>query len=161
MVISHNETGTVALCLNGDETLETQDIAELNDPQDYMAMSHPIHWGGPVAKESIWMLHDDFWTSTNTMEIGNGVCVSSDIEMLEALKEGDTPRLFRVVNGFCSWAPGQLEAELEGTGPWDKRHAWLVAPCPDLETLLDCPIEDVWTQATALSAQSAVASWLN
>jgi putative transcriptional regulator len=161
MVISHNDTGTVALCLNGDETLETQDIDEECGPWDYMAQSYPIHWGGPVAKDSIWMLHDDLWSSTNTVEIGTGTAISSDIEMLESLKAGDTPKAFRVMNGFCSWAPGQLAAELEGLGHRDQRHAWLVAPCPDLETLLDCDIEDLWEEATALSAQSAVDRWLN
>jgi putative transcriptional regulator len=160
MVISHNESGTVALCLNGPTDIETQDIQELRDPNDTVVMSHPIYWGGPVARESIWMLHNSDWQSTNTLEIEDGLAVSSDLEMLEALKAGDTPGTFRVFSGFASWAPGQLEAELEGEGQWSKKHAWLVAPCEDLEVLLECPLEDVWQYATELSANSAVSSWL-
>jgi putative transcriptional regulator len=161
MVISHNDTGTVALCLNGAADISTEDLAELGQLDNTMAMDHPIHWGGPVARESIWMLHTTEWTSSNTLEISDDVAVSSDLEMLEAVRQGETPYCFRIVNGFASWAPGQLEAELEGYGPHDKRHAWLVAPSGDLETLLDCPIEDLWTLATSLCAQSAVDSWLN
>jgi putative transcriptional regulator len=161
MVISHNDTGTVALCLNGSSELGTEDLAELGQLDNTLAMNHAVHWGGPVARESIWMLHSSEWTSSNTLEISDKVAVSSDLEMLEAIRQGETPFTFRVVNGFASWAPGQLAAELEGHGPWDKRHAWLVAPSDDLETLLECPIEDLWTLATGLCAQSAVDSWLN
>jgi putative transcriptional regulator len=161
MVISHNDTGTVALCLNSPTDIETEDIAELRDPKNFTAMSYPIYWGGPVAKESIWMLHNSDWSSANTMEIADGVAVSSDVEMLKSLKNGDCPGTFRVMAGFASWAPGQLAAELEGSGSWKKNHAWLVAPCTDLETMLECPLEDVWTYATGLCAQNAVDSWLN
>jgi putative transcriptional regulator len=160
MILSDNESGTIALCLNKPMDLETGDLDEIADPNNISAMSHPIYWGGPVGRESIWMLHDDAWCSDNTMEVGPGVRVSSDREMLEALSEGDCPQTFRVMAGFASWAPGQLAAELEGEGPWDKNHAWLVAPTYDLETLLECPVEELWAYATELCAQNAVDSWL-
>jgi putative transcriptional regulator len=161
MILSDNESGTVALCLNRPLDLETSDLIELEDPDDVAPMSHPIYWGGPVGKESIWMLHDTGWCSENTMEVGAGVRVSSDREMLDALKQGDCPGSFRLLSGFASWAPGQLQAELEGHGPWDKNHAWLIAPTNDIEWLLECPVEELWEYATALCAQTAVDSWLN
>lgn len=161
MVLSDNSSGTIALCLNSPIELETGDLAELRDPNDTMAMSHPIYWGGPVGRESIWMLHDQDWCSGNTMEVGDGIRVSSDREMLEALKMGDCPNTFRVFAGFASWAPGQLQAELEGHHNRNKNHAWLVAPTHDLEWLLECPVDELWEYATALCAQTAVDSWLN
>jgi putative transcriptional regulator len=161
MILSDNESGTVALCLNRPLDLETSDLIELNDSDDIMTMSHPIYWGGPMGQESIWMLHDDEWCSDNTMEVGPGIRVSSDREMLDALKEGDCPSSFRLVSGFASWAPGQLQAELDGRGNRNRSHAWLVAPTTDLEWLLELPVEEIWEHATALCAQTAVDSWLN
>jgi len=161
MILSDNESGTIALCLNKPTELETSDLKELQDPLNPTIMTHPIYWGGPVAKESIWMLHDDQWCSDNTMVVGPGVRVSSDFEMLEAITQGDCPDSFRVFSGFASWAPGQLVAELEGQGPWKKNQAWLVTPTKELEWLLECPVDELWTMATAMCAQSAVASWLN
>lgn len=160
MVVSHNETGTVAIALNGITELETQDIEDLRDPFDVSPLSHPIFWGGPVAPETLWMIHSGEWCSYNTLEITDNISVTSDIEMLEALKDGDTPKLFRVCSGFASWNPGQLEREMNGTGPWAKQYSWLTAPTLDLEWALECPVEDLWQKATELSAQAAVSSWL-
>lgn len=161
MILSDNDSGTLALCLNKPTSMTTEDIPEIHSAQDPFGIIHPIYWGGPVARESIWMLHSEDWASENTMEVGEGIRVSSDREMLEAIKQGDTPEQFRVFSGFASWAPGQLRAELEGLGPWDKNHSWLVTPTPDLEWLLECPEEDLWTQVTALCAQQTVETWLN
>lgn len=161
LILSDNESGTLALCLNKPTDMTTQDIHEIHDPLDMGSIVYPINWGGPMSRESIWMLHSDDWASENTMEVGPGYRVSSDREMLESIKQGDNPEYFRVFSGFASWAPGQLQAELEGLGRWNKNHAWLVTQAPDIEWIIDCPEEDLWTQATALCAQQTVESWLN
>lgn len=160
MVVSHGSSGTVALALNGESELATEDIAELTDIID-PDISWPIFWGGPRSPESIWMLHDSVWSSENTMEIGRGVSVSSDIEMLAALNRDQGPETFRLFNGYVSWAPGQLAAELEGVRRGVTDPSWLIAPCLDFEEVLACPPEDLWTQATAWAAQTTVNSWLN
>jgi putative transcriptional regulator len=161
MVLSDNESGTLALCLNKPTKMTLGDIPEVQDPNDPYGLHCPINWGGPMARESVWLLHDDQWSSENTMEVGEGYRVSSDLEMLEAIKQGECPEYFRMFTGFASWAPGQLRAELEGQGRWDKNHAWLVTQAPDIEWLMECPEEDLWTQVTALCAQQTVESWLN
>jgi putative transcriptional regulator len=157
MIINHDLSGTVALCLNRPTEITTDDLDELEDiPQ----ISHPIYWGGPVAPDSVWMLHTDEWASRNTMAVAGGCYLTSDRDMLLRIRQGDCPREFRLFTGFASWAPGQLAAELEGRPPWKQQHSWLIAPPADLEDLLECPVEDLWTWATTVSANSAVDRWL-
>lgn len=62
--------------------------------------------------------------------------------------------------GYCSWAAGQLEAELNGHGPWQKQNSWLVAHNLGPEWLLEQPVDDLWTGATTLCSHQAVDSWL-
>lgn len=161
MLLSTNaSSGSVALCLNKPIDLNTADLPEIDDPQEGLAMYHPINWGGPVSSNSIWMLHDDNWVSENTLQVGEGVRVSSDREMLYAIRQGDCPQEFRLFAGFASWVPDQLESELEGRGPWDKNHSWLTVPNPGLDWLFNLPLEELWEQTTELCAQQAVANWL-
>lgn len=161
MIISHNESGTVALCLNKLTEITTEDMPEIDDPNIISPICHPVYWGGPVCAESIWMLHSNEWESENTMEVSDDVKVSSDKVMLSELIRGECPQSFRLLHGFASWSPNQLAAELEGTGSWDKNHSWLITENPGIETLLECPVEELWTMATSLCAQNAVDSWLN
>ena len=160
MIISHNDSGTVALCLNQPTDITTEDMPEIRDPQVFNPLNHPIYWGGPICPESIWMLHSREWDSANTMDVGDDLKISSDMAMLQEIMGGACPNHFRLMHGFASWEAGQLEAELAGTGPWNRNQSWLITQCPDLEILLECPVEELWTMATGLCAQNAVSSWL-
>lgn len=161
MIISHNESGTIALCLNQTTDITTEDMPEIEDPQIVSPLIHPVYWGGPVCPESIWMIHSPEWQSENTMEVTDSVKVSSDKVMLNELQQGLCPQHFRLIHGFASWEPNQLAAELEGRAPWNKKFSWLVTENPGLETLLECPVEELWGLTTSLCAQNAVDSWLN
>lgn len=161
MVVSLDSTGSVALCLNRHTDFTTRDLPDLNQGSEILKMSVPIYWGGPVAPETLWVLHDDQWQSENTMHVNPRISVSSDRKTLEMIIQGESPKTFRIFSGFSAWGPGQLESELAGQKPWNHHHAWLIAPSGDLEQLLECPVEELWGYATGISAQTAVSNWLS
>ena len=107
---SSPSSGSIALCLNQRMDLTTDDLDEFDSPGPRMC--HDIHWGGPTSPESVWLIHDESWRSDNTLAVGPGIRVSSDRAMIEEITQGRGPAEFRLMAGFTSWRPGELEQEL-------------------------------------------------
>jgi putative AlgH/UPF0301 family transcriptional regulator len=93
-----------------------------------LAHTDTLYRGGPVNARALVLLHDNTWYSSNTMQIGEHLAISSDTVMLEKLSEGNTPAHSRLIAGLSGWAPGQLLAEIQGLAPYSAgRSQWLVA----------------------------------
>lgn len=120
----------------------------------------PVYWGGPVSPNTVWMLHDPDWQHDQTVQINEHWSATSHLSMFHHINDGDRPQRFRVFIGCASWAPGQLDHELEGTPPWTQNSSWLTVHRPDPDCLLDSDGDDLWTQATGMSRQQAVDQWI-
>ncbi len=155
----HNK-GAFALCVNRamnftlDEILQDSNVKIVNPP------CLPVYWGGPMSVNSLWMLHSADWSCEGTTMISSAWALTSNEGMFHHIADGDVPRYFRIVMGYASWAPGQLEAELEGEGPWKKNNSWLVAQNLGPDWLLDQDPEELWSSVVTLSSHQAVDSWL-
>lgn len=167
MLTHSHSAGSFALCVNKPTKYTVQDLIEQAtfeldiDIDMDCELQFPLYWGGPVSPSTIWMLHSSDWTLTDTtVEINEQWSMTSNINMFYHLADGDMPREFRIMYGYCSWAPGQLECELAGREPWRPEHAWLVARNLGPEWLFNQASEDLWENATTLSAHQAVDSWL-
>jgi len=146
----HNPAGSIGLLLNKPSTITLHDLCKEKNYQ-LLVQPHPVHTGGPVSNNSLIMLHSDEWRSENTAKAYNNLLISSDNLMVKRIALGDAPTRWRIFGGLCGWAPGQLQAELNGIPPFSKKHRWMLAdPTPEL--IFDSVGEHQWNKAIELSS---------
>ena len=162
MMLTHDhDGGSFALCLNKPSRYICKDILQNLDNLQDLDVQFPMYWGGPMSPGTVWMLHSSEWRiEERTVEINEDWSMTSSESMFVSLADGDCPRQFRLMFGFCSWSPGQLESELKGAPPWNPNHSWLLAANPGAEWIFEQPVEDLWENATTLCSHQAVDSWL-
>lgn len=82
-----------------------------------------VYFGGPVEFGDVWYLFRAPTAPASAIRVCDGVYVSSDHELLLKLLARRKPMQgLRIFVGHAGWAPGQLEAEIEG-GAWTPRRA--------------------------------------
>jgi len=80
-----------------------------------------VHYGGPVSGLQGFVLHSDDLLLESSVRVKDGLAMTSDIKMIEAIASDKGPGQFLIMLGYAGWAPEQLEAEL-------KSNAWFVLP---------------------------------
>jgi putative transcriptional regulator len=98
-----------------------------------------LHYGGPVSPEAGFILHSDDVLFESSTRVKDGIAMTSDPKLFEALARGKGPRQSLLAFGYAGWAPGQLEAEL-------KADAWFVVP-GDKAFIFGKDAEKKWRQA--------------
>ena len=78
-----------------------------------------IHYGGPVSPEAGFILHSDDVLLQSSTRVKDGIALTTDTKLIEAISRGKGPRQLLLAVGYAGWAPGQLEDEL-------KANAWFV-----------------------------------
>jgi putative AlgH/UPF0301 family transcriptional regulator len=106
------------------------------------------------------MLHSTDWLCAHSQELSESWAVTSHAQMLDQLTEPGGPRYSRFMLGHAVWAPGQLQAELEGGQGWSQSQSWLTADNLGVEWLLEQSVEDLWNNTITISGHQAVDSWL-
>lgn len=92
-----------------------------------------IYYGGPIEPDSGFVLHTDDYHGPHTSAIhGNSrLYITSGMSVINDIIAGDGPRDYMILLGHCGWGPGQLEAEIAGTFPYQSR-GWVMTT-PDSE----------------------------
>ncbi len=98
-----------------------------------------VHYGGPVNPTAGFILHTDDVVLDDSTKVKDGLAVTSDVKLLDAMSRGKGPRQALVLMGYAGWAPGQLEAEL-------RAEAWFVVPA-DKALIFGKDAEKKWRQA--------------
>ena len=98
-----------------------------------------LHYGGPVSPNRGFLLHTDEVTSTDTVKVKDGLAMSSDIDILQAIGRGQGPKQYLFMIGYAGWAPGQLRGELDA-------GAWYVVTV-DKSLIFSKDAEHKWQQA--------------
>lgn len=82
-----------------------------------------VYYGGPVEFGTVWYLFRAKTAPATAIRVCDGVYVSSDDKLLlELLGRPQPMEGLRIFIGHAGWAPGQLEAEIQG-GAWIPRRA--------------------------------------
>lgn len=132
----HSSKGAMGLVINRPTDLTVRALLEKIDleVQQEPNADLPVLFGGPVAGERGFVLHtgDREWGSS--LEIVEGIQLTTSRDILEAFAQGLAPEHSLVALGYAGWGEGQLEKELAD-------NAWLVVPA-DLNVLFVLPVEE-------------------
>lgn len=157
-IYEESNGSTIGLVLNKTSERSVEELATHHDLS--FDGEDQIYIGGPINPAALLMLHTDDWACTNTMQVDNGLRVSSDRAMLSRISMGDTPKKWRLYMGMSGWSKGQLDAEIKGIPPFSKKKAWLLAPAKT-KIIFENDPEKMWKQALELAVQEATESYFH
>lgn len=137
----HNQDGSMGLVVNHPTDQSLQEIFEqLNIPcSDEKILKQPLYIGGPVQLEQGFILHGEAGNWLKTIEIADGIHLTSSIDILRAIAAGEGPDNYLVMLGFSGWSSGQLESELQD-------NAWLTTAASS-DLLFHENADDKWQVA--------------
>lgn len=78
--------------------------------------------GGPLENAHGLVLHSDDWKSVESIYVTNTIKLSTSLDILRDLSEGQGPSNALLALGHANWSPGQLEEEMNN-------NLWYIAPC--------------------------------
>ena len=140
-MVKHNEEGAMGLVIN--RPLAKGPVKDLlqgfgieNEDAEGEII---IHYGGPVGANNGFVLHSDDVMLDDSERVKDGIAMTVDPKLIEAMARGKGPRQSMVLFGYAGWAPGQLEGELEA-------GAWHVVPA-DKTLVFSKEADKKWQQA--------------
>lgn len=142
-MIRHDQTGAMGLVVNRPvaEGPLSDLLKALGQKSEGADETVRIHFGGPIESERLFILHSNDYAARATMFVGNGLGVSGDDDILQAIARGKGPRQKLFIFGYAGWSPGQLEGEI-------KSGAWFTIPA-ETALIFDDQAESKWNKAMA------------
>ncbi len=143
LICQHDAEGAMGVVVNRPAEYTLGDVFEQMgiDSEDDALRAQPVLAGGPVHPERGFVLHDGKGEWDSSLEIADGLSVTTSRDILEAMARGEGPRHVAVALGCAGWGAGQLEHELVD-------NSWLTAPA-DGEILFALPLQQRWQAAAA------------
>jgi putative transcriptional regulator len=129
LVCAHNADGAMGIILN--RAIEKPDFSGLLKQLDISpvppAREIRLCAGGPIDAVRGFVLHTRDWTAENSLAVDEDFALTTSLDILKAVAEGNGPRECLLALGYAGWGPGQLDAEFGN-------NAWLSVPAD--ETLI-------------------------
>lgn len=140
-ISEHSSAGAVGIVVNRvHPSLNAQMIfEELEIEHLPRTVEIPVHIGGPVHINEIFILHGPPGAWKGCLAVTESVFLSNTRDLLTAIAKGQGPRHFILALGCAGWGPGQLEFEL-------RENTWLTGPL-DERIMFEAPIEGRWDKA--------------
>jgi putative transcriptional regulator len=137
----HASAGTVGIVLNRiHDTLRLENIFNQLQLEVVSAIgSLPVHIGGPVNHNQIFILHGPPFEWEGSLQVTPDIAMSNTMDIFTALSKGEGPESFIVSLGCAGWGPGQLETELA-------QNSWLTTPAM-AEVIFEIQLEKRWQEA--------------
>jgi putative transcriptional regulator len=126
----HNPKGAMGIVINRvhPEVNGKMIFDELQIAADVGTETIPIHIGGPVHMNELFVLHGAPFNWEGTMMVAEELALSNSRDILESIARGRGPSAFIISLGCAGWGPGQLEGELRSNawinGPFSKEVAF-------------------------------------
>ena len=141
LICQHDHDGAMGIVINRPSELNLGEVMDQLGIEllDLEARKSPVLHGGPVHAERGFVLHDGGMDWDSSLQVGEGIYLTTSREILEAIGRGDGPRNSLVALGCAAWGKDQLEKELVD-------NFWLTAPS-DTDLLFDTPLEMRWDAA--------------
>ncbi len=115
LVTKHGKSGPIGVILNRPESVTLDKLF----PEYPAAKELSLFEGGPVYPGQVSYLVRGGDAAERTLEISSNIYLAYDLPYLEELLSGKRHyKDLRVLHGMASWAPGQLEYEVQ-LGDWD------------------------------------------
>ncbi len=108
------DEGTVGFILNKPIQMNVNELIA-----DFPEFDATVHYGGPVATDTIHYIHRNGEIVDDSIQIGDGMYWGGSFEKLKFLIESNLikPNDIRFYIGYSGWSPGQLDDEME-IGSW-------------------------------------------
>ena len=119
-ISEHNNQGALGVIINRlHALLSAGDIfTELKLEVAVDAEKIPVHIGGPVHMDEVFILHGQPFGWQGCLPISESLAISNTVDILAAIAQGEGPADYLIALGCAGWGPGQLEDEL-------RDNAWL------------------------------------
>lgn len=130
LVCNHDQDGAMGMILNHPLQLNVGDLFEQLDMECHTSYQQErlVHFGGPVQVERGFVLHSPATEFNTTMELSEGLAMTSSKDILEAAARDEAPQDMFIALGYTGWSAGQLEEEIQA-------NTWLNLPLADNQQL--------------------------
>lgn len=147
-ICEHNTSGALGIIVNRPLHITLQDVLQhlgLDTPSEARSQAS-YDWvfsGGPVQTDRGFVLHSPERTWESSISICDSISLSTSLDILKAISQGEGPKDFLVALGYAGWSAGQLEKEVA-------QNAWLTVPA-NADILFHTPVEQrCYSAATPL-----------
>jgi putative transcriptional regulator len=138
LICEYNSEGAVGIVINRVHAhLTGEDVFnELGVEYKSGQKPVPIHIGGPVHSNEIFMIHGPPFEWESCLMVTPSLAMSNSRDIIESIAMRRGPDSYIISLGCAGWGPGQLESEI-------KENAWLTSPVLD-EIVFDLLIDARW-----------------
>lgn len=143
-IAEHTAQGAMGLVINRIHPELSMDVVfdELSLSAVPERAALPLHLGGPVHTEQVFILHGPPFGWEACQQVTPNIALSNSMDLIEMVAQGRGPTSFVIALGCAGWGPGQLESEIMD-------NAWL--SCPATESILfDMAVDSRWAEAAKL-----------
>ena len=141
LLCQHDGDGAMGVMVNRASEYTVGDVLDQMgiDCADERLRADVVLSGGPVHPERGFVIHDGEQVFDSTLQVGDGLHLTTSRDVLEAMAAGEGPQQRLVALGCAGWGEGQIEQEL-------REDSWLLVPS-DPRLLFEVPLEQRWQAA--------------
>jgi putative transcriptional regulator len=141
-ICEHNDEGAMGIMVNRPSRVSLIELlAQLGIDKGATPLDAVVMEGGPVGGERGFILHSNDVVFEASLELSDGLLLSSAREVLEAIAGNEGPENYMVALGYAGWDGGQLEDEVSD-------NAWLTCPA-EKKIIFNAPFDERVKQAAA------------